>query len=75
MVQDCAIADWQVAVSGPLDPCCRRQIRNLRGKRRREHPSRASGTNFEAVPGPAHFNLRTRQAILHVRQGGLRIAD
>eukprot|EP00969_Alexandrium_andersonii_P339763 15019586-Alexandrium_andersonii.AAC.1 len=37
--------------AGPL----RRQIRHLREKRRRTHPSRASGTDFEAVPGPAQF--------------------
>eukprot|EP00969_Alexandrium_andersonii_P373934 15485125-Alexandrium_andersonii.AAC.1 len=27
------------------------------------HPSRASGTNFEAVSGPAQFRVRTREAI------------
>eukprot|EP00969_Alexandrium_andersonii_P241627 10669401-Alexandrium_andersonii.AAC.1 len=37
------------------------------------HPSGASGTNFEVVPGPAQFKLRTPEASLHVTHGGLRI--
>eukprot|EP00969_Alexandrium_andersonii_P233155 10294218-Alexandrium_andersonii.AAC.1 len=37
------------------------------------HPSRASGANVEAVPGPAQFHVRTLEAILNVRQGALRI--
>eukprot|EP00969_Alexandrium_andersonii_P077274 3406956-Alexandrium_andersonii.AAC.1 len=28
---------------------------------------------FEAVPGPAQFQVRTPEAMLHVRQLGLRI--
>eukprot|EP00969_Alexandrium_andersonii_P035576 1558640-Alexandrium_andersonii.AAC.1 len=36
------------------------------------HPSGASGTNFEAVPGLAQFKLRTPQTMLHVRQFKLR---
>eukprot|EP00969_Alexandrium_andersonii_P347987 15387035-Alexandrium_andersonii.AAC.1 len=32
-----------------------RRIRNLREKMRRAHPSGASGTDFEASPGPAQF--------------------
>eukprot|EP00969_Alexandrium_andersonii_P037324 1635745-Alexandrium_andersonii.AAC.2 len=44
------------------------------GKRRRTHPSGASGTNFDAGPGPAQFKLRTPpEAILHFALGGLRI--
>eukprot|EP00969_Alexandrium_andersonii_P296960 13122634-Alexandrium_andersonii.AAC.1 len=35
------------------------------------HPFGASGTNFEAGPGPAQFKLRTLDAILHVQHGGL----
>eukprot|EP00969_Alexandrium_andersonii_P034643 1515587-Alexandrium_andersonii.AAC.1 len=37
------------------------------------HPSRASGTSFEAAPGPAQFQVRTPEAILRFREGGLRI--
>eukprot|EP00969_Alexandrium_andersonii_P144561 6392740-Alexandrium_andersonii.AAC.1 len=37
-----------------------------------EHQSRASGTNFEAVPGPTQLHLRTREAIVYFRR---RIAD
>eukprot|EP00969_Alexandrium_andersonii_P101668 4486492-Alexandrium_andersonii.AAC.1 len=35
--------------------------------------SGASGTTFEAVPGPAQFRARAPDAILHVTHGGLRI--
>eukprot|EP00969_Alexandrium_andersonii_P149585 6614541-Alexandrium_andersonii.AAC.1 len=34
-------------------------------------PSGASGTSFEVALGPAHFKLRTPEAILHVPHGGL----
>eukprot|EP00969_Alexandrium_andersonii_P240435 10614601-Alexandrium_andersonii.AAC.1 len=37
------------------------------------HPSGASGTNFEAVPWPAQFQVRTRETMLHFTHGGLRI--
>eukprot|EP00969_Alexandrium_andersonii_P247611 10941350-Alexandrium_andersonii.AAC.1 len=37
------------------------------------HPSGASGINFEAVPGPAQFQVRTPEAILYFTHGGLRI--
>eukprot|EP00969_Alexandrium_andersonii_P002153 94341-Alexandrium_andersonii.AAC.1 len=37
----------------------RRQIRRLREQRRGAHPSRASGIDVEAVPGPAQFKPRT----------------
>eukprot|EP00969_Alexandrium_andersonii_P279945 12375264-Alexandrium_andersonii.AAC.1 len=37
------------------------------------HPSRASGTSCEAVSGHAQFPVRTREAILRVTHGGLRI--
>eukprot|EP00969_Alexandrium_andersonii_P323969 14314417-Alexandrium_andersonii.AAC.1 len=37
------------------------------------HPSGAWGAKFEAVPGPARFQLRAPDAILHVTHGGLRI--
>eukprot|EP00969_Alexandrium_andersonii_P275786 12189230-Alexandrium_andersonii.AAC.1 len=33
----------------------------------------ASETNIAAAPGPAQFQVRTPQAILHVTHGGLRI--
>eukprot|EP00969_Alexandrium_andersonii_P134349 5943466-Alexandrium_andersonii.AAC.1 len=33
----------------------RRHIRNQREQRRRMHPSRASGINLEAAPGPEQF--------------------
>eukprot|EP00969_Alexandrium_andersonii_P362989 15460944-Alexandrium_andersonii.AAC.1 len=51
----------------------RRQIRNQREQRRRTDPFGASGTMFEAVPGPAQFKLRMPQAILHITHGGVRI--
>eukprot|EP00969_Alexandrium_andersonii_P004226 182832-Alexandrium_andersonii.AAC.1 len=44
----------------------RQQIRHLHENRRRAHPSRASGMNCEAIPGPAQFKLRTHQAMAHV---------
>eukprot|EP00969_Alexandrium_andersonii_P038332 1679139-Alexandrium_andersonii.AAC.1 len=50
---------------GPQNSTSRRQIRNLREKQRRTDPSGASGTDFEAVPGSAQFQVRTREAILH----------
>eukprot|EP00969_Alexandrium_andersonii_P178956 7911440-Alexandrium_andersonii.AAC.1 len=58
---DCGLADCGLepervgglATSDPLEARFRGQIRDLRGKRRRKHPSGASGTKFEAVPGPA----------------------
>eukprot|EP00969_Alexandrium_andersonii_P129699 5732864-Alexandrium_andersonii.AAC.1 len=37
------------------------------------HPSGAWGTDVEAVLGPAKFQVRTLEAILHVPRGGLRI--
>eukprot|EP00969_Alexandrium_andersonii_P104366 4605432-Alexandrium_andersonii.AAC.1 len=37
------------------------------------HSSEASGAKFEAVFGPAQFQVRMPEAILHVTQGGLRI--
>eukprot|EP00969_Alexandrium_andersonii_P353146 15439225-Alexandrium_andersonii.AAC.1 len=48
-------------------------MRNLHEQLRRAHPSRASGANLEAVPGPAQFKLRSPEAILHFIHGGLRI--
>eukprot|EP00969_Alexandrium_andersonii_P065891 2904840-Alexandrium_andersonii.AAC.1 len=39
----------------------------------RDSPSRASGTRFGAVSGPAQFKLRTPEAILHCTHGGVRI--
>eukprot|EP00969_Alexandrium_andersonii_P135935 6014054-Alexandrium_andersonii.AAC.1 len=68
------IGGWQMrslrscdfTTSGPLTPRLRPRIRNLHEKRRRTHPSRASGTNFEAVPGPGQFQVRTREAMLHL---------
>eukprot|EP00969_Alexandrium_andersonii_P183566 8111280-Alexandrium_andersonii.AAC.1 len=44
----------------------------MRAKRRGAHPSGASGTNFEAAPGPAQFQVRTPEASVHVTLGGLR---
>eukprot|EP00969_Alexandrium_andersonii_P293493 12973015-Alexandrium_andersonii.AAC.1 len=35
--------------------CIRDRVRHLCEKRRRTHPSRASGTRFEAVSEPAQF--------------------
>eukprot|EP00969_Alexandrium_andersonii_P045274 1988178-Alexandrium_andersonii.AAC.1 len=46
--------------SGPLDPRFHRQLRNKREQLRRMHPSGASRTTFEAVPGPAQFKLCER---------------
>eukprot|EP00969_Alexandrium_andersonii_P091265 4029574-Alexandrium_andersonii.AAC.1 len=37
------------------------------------HPSGALGADFEVVPGPAQFKLRTLDAILHFTHGGLGI--
>eukprot|EP00969_Alexandrium_andersonii_P183603 8112894-Alexandrium_andersonii.AAC.1 len=34
------------------------------------HPSGASGTNFEAVPGSAQFKLRALNAMLRFPRGG-----
>eukprot|EP00969_Alexandrium_andersonii_P308196 13622551-Alexandrium_andersonii.AAC.1 len=34
---------------------------------------RASGTNAEAIPGPAQLTLRTPEALLRSPKGGLRI--
>eukprot|EP00969_Alexandrium_andersonii_P161785 7150785-Alexandrium_andersonii.AAC.1 len=59
--------------SDPLDPRFGRQIRNLSGKLRKKHPSRASGTNFEAAPGPAQFQVRPPEASWRFPHGGLRI--
>eukprot|EP00969_Alexandrium_andersonii_P191580 8461240-Alexandrium_andersonii.AAC.1 len=42
-------------------------------KRRRTHPSGVSETDVEAVPGPAQFQVRAPEAILHATHGGLRI--
>eukprot|EP00969_Alexandrium_andersonii_P336679 14882133-Alexandrium_andersonii.AAC.1 len=39
------------------------------------HPSGASGTEFEAGPVPAQFQVRTFQAMLRCRQGRLRIGS
>eukprot|EP00969_Alexandrium_andersonii_P216520 9563535-Alexandrium_andersonii.AAC.1 len=36
-------------------------------------PREILGANFEAVPGPAQFKLRSPEAALHVTHGGLRI--
>eukprot|EP00969_Alexandrium_andersonii_P365731 15466894-Alexandrium_andersonii.AAC.1 len=52
-------------------PRIRRRIRNLHEQFRRAHPSGASGTNFEAVPGPTQCKLRAPEAILTFWQGGL----
>eukprot|EP00969_Alexandrium_andersonii_P154370 6823757-Alexandrium_andersonii.AAC.1 len=43
--------------------CIRDRIRTLREKRRRTQPSGASGTNFDAVPGPAQFQVRMPEAM------------
>eukprot|EP00969_Alexandrium_andersonii_P106122 4681390-Alexandrium_andersonii.AAC.1 len=64
------------AISGALDPLkprFRGQIRNLREKWRRAHPSRVRRANFEAFPGPTQFQVRTPEAILQYTHGGLRI--
>eukprot|EP00969_Alexandrium_andersonii_P295298 13053621-Alexandrium_andersonii.AAC.1 len=45
----------------------------MREKPHRTHPSGASGTHFDAVLGPAQFQVRTLGAMLHVLQGGLQI--
>eukprot|EP00969_Alexandrium_andersonii_P113474 5015378-Alexandrium_andersonii.AAC.1 len=37
------------------------------------HPSGASGVDFEAVPGPSQFQIRTPKAMLHFMHGGLQI--
>eukprot|EP00969_Alexandrium_andersonii_P192837 8518836-Alexandrium_andersonii.AAC.1 len=37
------------------------------------HPSLASGANYEAFLGPAQFQVRTHEAILHFTPGGSRI--
>eukprot|EP00969_Alexandrium_andersonii_P241212 10650227-Alexandrium_andersonii.AAC.1 len=37
------------------------------------HPSEASGTNCEVVPGPAQFQVRAPEAIFHFMHGGFRI--
>eukprot|EP00969_Alexandrium_andersonii_P352180 15437096-Alexandrium_andersonii.AAC.1 len=37
------------------------------------HPSAASGTSVEVVPGPAQLKLRKRAAILQFTRSGLRI--
>eukprot|EP00969_Alexandrium_andersonii_P352978 15438849-Alexandrium_andersonii.AAC.1 len=50
----------------------RRQVRTERTKWCGKHPSGASLANFEAVPGPTQFHVRTHEASLHVRQGGVR---
>eukprot|EP00969_Alexandrium_andersonii_P263608 11651133-Alexandrium_andersonii.AAC.1 len=42
-------------------------------KRRRAHHSGASGSNSEAVLGPALFRFRTPEAILQFRHCRLRI--
>eukprot|EP00969_Alexandrium_andersonii_P349233 15430583-Alexandrium_andersonii.AAC.1 len=34
----------------------------------RTHPSGASGIKYEAIPGTAHVQLRTPQAMLHFRK-------
>eukprot|EP00969_Alexandrium_andersonii_P172548 7627668-Alexandrium_andersonii.AAC.1 len=55
----CGLEPASLAVSRPrtpLEPHFRRQIRNLRERRRRTHPSTASGVNLEAAPGPAQFH-------------------
>eukprot|EP00969_Alexandrium_andersonii_P069263 3055613-Alexandrium_andersonii.AAC.1 len=57
----------------PLDHTLRRRIRHLREKRRGARPSGASGALFDAIPGPAQFQVRTRGAILHATRGGVRI--
>eukprot|EP00969_Alexandrium_andersonii_P311126 13747795-Alexandrium_andersonii.AAC.1 len=54
------IVDWSplprdFAPSDPFTPRSRWQIRNLHEQRCRTHPWRASGTDFEVVPGPAQF--------------------
>eukprot|EP00969_Alexandrium_andersonii_P357226 15448311-Alexandrium_andersonii.AAC.1 len=36
-------------------------------------PRASFGGTFEAVPGPAQFQVRTPEAILHVPKRGLRI--
>eukprot|EP00969_Alexandrium_andersonii_P322631 14255273-Alexandrium_andersonii.AAC.1 len=45
----------------------------MREKWRRTYPSGASRTTFEAVPGPAQFQVRARGAVSHFTHGGLRI--
>eukprot|EP00969_Alexandrium_andersonii_P289103 12778189-Alexandrium_andersonii.AAC.1 len=37
------------------------------------YASRASGANFGSAPGPTQFQVRMLEAILHARQGGLRM--
>eukprot|EP00969_Alexandrium_andersonii_P252712 11168496-Alexandrium_andersonii.AAC.1 len=36
-------------------------------------PRGLGGTNSQAFPGPAQFQVRTPEAILHLTHGGLRI--
>eukprot|EP00969_Alexandrium_andersonii_P162050 7162305-Alexandrium_andersonii.AAC.1 len=43
------------------------------GVRIQADSSRASGTNLEAIPGPAQFQVRRPGAIAHARKSGLRI--
>eukprot|EP00969_Alexandrium_andersonii_P026533 1157663-Alexandrium_andersonii.AAC.1 len=50
----------------------RQPFRNLREQRRRTHPSGASESSVEIVPGPAQFKPRTLGAPLYVPHGGLR---
>eukprot|EP00969_Alexandrium_andersonii_P188159 8314520-Alexandrium_andersonii.AAC.1 len=59
-IADWSSANWNVrcrgvAVFGPPQCPLRWRIRNLREKCRRARPSGASGTNAEAVLGPARF--------------------
>eukprot|EP00969_Alexandrium_andersonii_P065821 2902425-Alexandrium_andersonii.AAC.1 len=42
-------------------------------KPRRTHPLKASGTNFEVIPGPSRFQVRAREAMFKFTHGGLRI--
>eukprot|EP00969_Alexandrium_andersonii_P176822 7818809-Alexandrium_andersonii.AAC.1 len=72
---DCGLgpASWRFRGLGPpRGPLLRADSESPR-KLRRTHPSRASGTGFEAFLGPEQFQVRTREAILHFTYGGLRI--
>eukprot|EP00969_Alexandrium_andersonii_P025012 1092802-Alexandrium_andersonii.AAC.1 len=51
------------SASGAPAGLFRGQIRHLHEQRRRMHPSGAPRTSFEVVPGPAHFQVRTPEAM------------
>eukprot|EP00969_Alexandrium_andersonii_P101139 4461393-Alexandrium_andersonii.AAC.1 len=69
-IADWRIADWSSRIrdfstSDPIDHPFRRRIRDLREKQCRTHPLVASDAKFEAVSGPAQFQVRTPEAVLH----------